>query len=87
MGQAKQRGTYEERKLEAQMREAHQMEERRKVIEARKAERRAHEARQPSRSAQRRTGGLSSRTLMMAAAMTAISMSSIARHDKGGEDA
>lgn len=82
MGQAKQRGTFEQRKADAVQREAERMERWRKEREARQeAERRAQAARHQQRPTQRITGGMSSRSVMLTAAMVALSMGASYRRD------
>lgn len=74
MGQAKKRGTFEQRRLEAQHAEALRMEARRIVIEHRKdAERQRRAAMPPPVRRQGMASGMS-RTVLLTAAVAAMSM-------------
>lgn len=64
MGQAKQRGTFEQRKLEAQHTEALRMESRRLEIEATKERRRQHDLANPVQAEKRRRASRNLNTII-----------------------
>jgi ferric-dicitrate binding protein FerR (iron transport regulator) len=85
MGQAKQRGTFEERQAEAIKREAERMAQRQKEREERQeAEGRALAARRAPSPTERRRGGMS-RMMLATAAMAAVSMGAMSSRNLGNQ--